>query len=172
MQFICNYLPGLSAPSNETRAHVSPPADGNTNAFPRRSAMNIALNGWCLDGGGDAEKWEGPSIVFPMTINHTQQAAHGRRRRWLKLALLSGCHAASRARSQLGTPGKSDPLFPLPSAGQFSLLSSSQPNFPSERSSIKRRGSLIFTPRLLICINTLSSKITEASEPPPPPSLR
>lgn len=66
-------------------------------------------------GWGDAEKWEGPSIVFPVTINHTQQATHGRRRRWLKLALLSGCHAASRAQSQLGTPGKSDPLFPLPS---------------------------------------------------------
>lgn len=45
---------------------------------------------------------------------------------------------------------------PLPSDGQFSLLSSRQPNFPSERSSIKRRGSLTFTPRFLICINTLS----------------
>lgn len=42
-------------------------------------------------------KWEGRSHYLPKAISHTQEAIHGPRR--LKLALLSGCHTASRARS-------------------------------------------------------------------------
>lgn len=81
--------------------------------------------GWkCVGGGGGdtfvrRESGRGLPIIYPETIRHTQQA--GRRR--LKLALLSGCHTASCARSQLGErraalgiPGTSHPFFPLPSA--------------------------------------------------------
>lgn len=42
-------------------------------------------------------KWEGRSHYLPKAISHTQEAIHGPRR--LKLALLSGCHTASCARS-------------------------------------------------------------------------
>lgn len=169
---------------------MCPPADAfnrnarkSTNAFPHLSAINIgfsgSLNGWCLccaaglevcRGGGDTfvhmESGRDLPIIYPETISHTQQAAHGWRR--LKLALLSGCHTASCARSQLaerllwGYPGRAILSFCSPQhpfdvsaafgvlrptvrkrepvgteAGQFSLLSSSQLNFPSERTSIK-----------------------------------
>lgn len=58
-------------------------------------------------------KWEGRSHYLPGAISHTQGAIHGARR--LKLALLSGCHAASCARAAApGTPGKSVPFLSAP----------------------------------------------------------
>lgn len=207
MQFICNYLPRLCAQRNETGAYVRAPADafsGNTNAFPHLSATNIGFSRSLnvlevCRGGGDpfvhTESGRDLPLIYPETISHTQSAAHGRRR--LKLALLSGCHTASCARSQPGErrlwgfwgrvlPSLCSPQHPFDVSAAFGVLRApvrKRDSFPSfhhpcssfrvfaHQSKCMQTARLINIPPVPPRLHEHTAcliKITEASEPPPP----